>query len=113
MTARIDVGSVDEVAATVEISVEHRLGVGDRRAPAVVLAESHRAEAVRRNAEPRATECDVGVQCGHDRNGRTGGRASGRTIVAGSCLILSTMRGSDSRLIDSKSWTISPHSSPA
>ena len=58
----VDVGGVDEVAAALEEAVEDGLGVLDAGAPAPVLAEGHRAEAERADAQAGAAEGDVVVE---------------------------------------------------
>src|SRR6185369_14353791 len=63
---RVHVGRVDEIAAAREIAAEDGRGLRRRRSPAPVLAEGHRAEAERADAQPRTSKRDV-VSESHDR----------------------------------------------
>ncbi len=71
---RVDVGGVDEISAAAQEVVDDRVGLGDRRAPAPVRPEGHRAEAEGADAQSRASECHV-VGKGHGAPEGDEGRA--------------------------------------
>ena len=62
MPVRVEVGGVDEVAAAVEVGLQHALGLGDARAPAALLAERHGPEGKGADAQTGAPEGEVVIE---------------------------------------------------
>jgi len=62
---RVVDGRVDEIAAAVDVGVEDAPGLGFVGAPAPVLAEGHRAQRQRRDAQAGAAQQAVLIECGH------------------------------------------------
>jgi hypothetical protein len=77
VTLRVPVRGVEEVAAAIDVGIEDALRLRGLGAPAPFLAERHRAEAERADAQARVSHRDVVVER-HGPDGTLGARDAHR-----------------------------------